>query len=92
MGRPCLRRKIRYNPKIKYFKPNGIRASQLEIVELKNEELEAIRLKNIKNLDQKECASNMHTSPATFQRILANANKKIAIALVKGKAIKILND
>ena len=91
MGRPCLQRKIKYKPEIRYFKPQGVRVSDLEVVELKTEELEAIRLKNIKNLDQKECAKNMHTSPATFQRILQRANKKIAIALVEGKAIKILN-
>ena len=91
MGRPCLQRKIKYKPAIRYFKPQGVRVSDLEVVELKTEELEAIRLKNIKNLDQKECAKNMHTSPATFQRILQRANKKIAIALVEGKAIKLLN-
>jgi predicted DNA-binding protein (UPF0251 family) len=92
MGRPCLQRKINFNPKIKYFKPRGVRVSDLEVIELKNEELEAVRLKNIKNFDQKDCASAMHTSPATFQRILQQANQKIAIALVEGKAIKILND
>ncbi len=91
MGRPCLRRKIKHNPKVKYFKPSGIRVSDLEVIELKDEELEAIRLKNIKNFDQKECAKNMCTSTATFQRILQRANQKIAIALVESKAIKIIN-
>lgn len=65
--------------------------SDLEVVELKKEELEALRLKNIKELDQKECAKLMKTSPATFQRILVSANKKVAFALVNGKAIKIIN-
>ena len=63
--------------------------SDLELVELSLEELEAIRLKNIKNFDQRECADKMNTSPATFQRILARANQKIAEALSEGKAIKI---
>ncbi len=89
LGRPCLKKRINFKPKIKYFKPQGIRVVDLEVIELKKEELEAIRLKYIKNLDQKKCADAMRTSPATFQRILARTNQKIATALVEGKAIKI---
>lgn len=61
------------------------------MLELKEEELEAVRLKNIKKFDQRECAQKMNTSPATFQRILSSAHEKIAVALVEGKAIKIIN-
>jgi len=61
------------------------------VLELKEEELEAVRLKNIKKFDQRECAQKMNTSPATFQRILSSAHEKIAVALVEGKAIKIIN-
>ena len=91
-GRPRLKRKIRFNPDVKYFKPQGVPVSSLDIVELTKEELEALRLKNIKNLDQKECAEAMNTSPATLQRILASAYNKISLALVEGKAIKIINE
>ncbi len=63
----------------------------LEVVELASEEMEAIRLKNIKDLDQTECAKQMKTSQSTFQRILSSAYKKIAEALVEGKAIQIKN-
>jgi len=92
IGRPCLKRRINFDPKAVFFKPAGIPASQLEIIELKKEELEAIRLKNIKDLDQRECAKKMNTSPATLQRILSSAYKKIAIALIEGKVIKIINE
>jgi len=92
MGRPCLKRKIRYNPKVRYFKPPGVPMANLDVVELKKEELEAIRLKNIKKLDQKECAELMNTSPATFQRLLSSAYEKISDALVRGKAIKIVKE
>ena len=88
-GRPCLQRKVKFNPLVRYFKPRGVGVSALEVIELKSEELEAMRLKNIENLDQKQCAEKMQTSPATFQRILSSANQKISIALVEGKAIKI---
>lgn len=61
----------------------------LEVVELNSEEVEALRLKNIEDLDQEEAAKLMETSQSTFQRILSSAYKKIAEALINGKAIKI---
>ncbi len=61
----------------------------LEVVELTHEELEALRLKNIENLDQIKAAKLMQTSQSTFQRILASAYKKISEALIRGKAIAI---
>jgi len=62
----------------------------LEVVTLTTEEVEALRLKNIKDLDQSECAQRMKTSQSTFQRILSSAYKKIAEALIEGKAIEII--
>lgn len=62
----------------------------LKIVELTTEEVEALRLKNIKDLDQVECAKLMKTSQSTFQRILASAYKKISESLIEGRAIKII--
>lgn len=62
----------------------------LEVVELTHEEVEALRLKNKKGLDQIECAKLMKTSQSTFQRILSSAYKKMTEALIKGKAIKIV--
>lgn len=61
----------------------------LRIAELTREEVEAIRLKYVNNLDQKQAASRMKTSQSTFQRILAQANQKMARALIFGQAIKI---
>ena len=91
-GRPRLKRKIGFNPKVDYFKPQGVPMADLEVVELSKEELEAMRLKNIKNMDQRECAEAMNTSPATLQRILASAYNKISIALIEGRAIKITKE
>ncbi len=62
----------------------------LEIIELSAEEVEALRLRNMKNLEQEEAAQKMNTSQSTFQRILSSAYKKITEALVEGKAIKII--
>ncbi len=89
MPRPRLRRKIRFNPEVTYFKPLGVPMRILEELELSCEEVEALRLKNIIGLDQAECAEKMQTSASTFQRILVSAYKKISQALIEGKAIKI---
>ena len=89
MPRPRLCRKIRFRAKTRYFKPQGIPMRNLEIISLTHEEVEALRLKNIQNLDQNDAAQKMNTSQSTFQRILSSAYKKMSEALVKGKAIKI---
>ncbi|EKD56244.1 MAG: hypothetical protein ACD_58C00249G0001 [uncultured bacterium] len=62
----------------------------LEVVELTTEELEAYRLRHLNNLDQQGAAEKMNTSISTYQRILNSVNKKIADALINGKAIKII--
>jgi len=90
MPRPRLCRKIEFNPEVTYFKPQGIPMRDLEIVELTIEEMESYRLRHLNNLDQKEAAKKMHTSPSTYQRILYFAYEKIAEALINGKAIKII--
>ena len=89
MGRPCLRRQINFDPQVKFFKPRGVPLRHLEIIELTREEVEALRLKNIKDLDQVRCAEKMETSQSTFQRILTSAYKKISQAIIGGRAIKI---
>ena len=90
MVRPRLCRRIRFNPNITYFKPQGVPMRYLEIIELTTEEVEALRLRNIKDLEQEEAAKKMNTSQSTFQRILSSAYKKITEALIEGKDIKII--
>lgn len=89
--RPRNCRKISFNPDITYFKPQGVPMRQLEIVELTTEELEAYRLRHIKDLDQQQAAEQMNTSASTYQRIYYSASAKIADALTNGKAIKIIS-
>jgi len=90
MTRPRLCRRIRFNPKVSYYKPQGVPMRFLEVVELTREEVEALRLKNIKNLDQIDAAKQMKTSQSTFQRILTSAYKKMSKAIIEGRAIKII--
>jgi len=91
MPRPRKNCRIRFDPKVTYFKPRGIPLSELEEIDLNHDELEAIRLRYTKNMDQHTCAEKMQISQSTFQRILSSANQKIAQALIEGKAIKIIN-
>ena len=89
MGRHPLCRRVSFMPSVTFFKPAGIPLRELEEVCLSVEELEAIRLKDIEDLEQEQCAEKMNISRPTFVRILDAARKKMAEALIKGKAIRI---
>ncbi len=89
MPRPRLQRIIRFCPNVYYFKPRGVPLRDLKVVRLTVEEVEALKLKNIDQLSQVECAKKMKTSQSTFQRILASAYKKVSEAIIEGKAIEI---
>jgi predicted DNA-binding protein (UPF0251 family) len=80
---------VSYIPPVSYFKPAGIPLRELEEVCLTVEETEAVRLKDLEDLEQEQCAARMNVSRPTFVRILNAARKKIAEALVHGKAIRI---
>lgn len=88
--RPRLCRRIRFNPDITYFKPQGVPMREILELQLDHDELEAMRLKNIKKFDQTTAAEKMNVSQSTFQRILASAYEKVTQALVEGNAIKIV--
>ncbi len=89
MPRPRRMRRVRFGVNVDYFKPRGVPVSSLNVVELNIEELEAIRLYDYEGTDQTEAAKKMNVSQPTFHRILSSARKKIAEALVNGKAIQI---
>jgi len=92
LGRPRRRRRIKFDHRANFYKPQGVPLKSLDIVELSIEELEALRLKNIEDKSQDECAKIMKTSQSTFQRILSEAYRKVSRGLVEGKAIKISKD
>jgi predicted DNA-binding protein (UPF0251 family) len=89
MPRPRLCRRVRSLPETTYFKPAGVPLRELEEVVLTVDEFEAVRLKDLEGLEQEECAKKMKISQPTFFRLLNSARKKIADAIVNGKAIKI---
>ena len=93
MARPTKCRRVEFFPEQTYYTPCrgsacGGRQAQEEI-NLKIEELEAMRLKDLEDLNQDECAARMQISRQTFQNVLDSARKKVALALTEGKAIRI---
>jgi predicted DNA-binding protein (UPF0251 family) len=89
MPRPKKNRWISCHPGITYYKPQGIPLRTLEQVFIGVDEFEAIRLADMEGLSQEDAADKMNISRPTFGRIVAEGRKKIAIALVEGKAIRI---
>jgi len=78
-----------FPPGLTYFKPAGIRLVDLKESVLTVDEFEALRLKDLEGLEQETAAGRMAVSQPTFHRILSSARKKIADAIVNGKAIRI---
>ncbi len=72
-----------------YFKPRGIPLSELDEVNLNIDEVEALKLADYEGLYQEEAAKRMNISRATFGRIVEAAHRKIADAIIHGKAVKI---
>lgn len=89
MARPRNCRRVWALPGSEYFKPRGISLSMLEEITLTIDEFEAIRLADLENLYQEQAADKMKISRPTFGRIIESAHKKVAEALVQGKALKI---
>jgi predicted DNA-binding protein (UPF0251 family) len=86
-----VRRRIRGKFNHNCFKPCGIARHSLDFITLTKDEIEAIRLADFEEMYHQEAADEMQISRPTFSRILSNARKKIATALIEGKAIEIEN-
>ena len=89
MPRPQCPRRVAAIPTSDYFKPRGVPVTQLEEIILTVDELEALRLADLEGLYHDQAATRMRISRPTFGRIVASARKKVAGALVKGKALRI---
>jgi len=89
MPRPRRCRRIGFQPDIVYFKPAGVRLVNLEEATLTFDELEALRLKDLEGVEQENAAKKMEISQPTFHRLIIAARKKVADALINGKAINI---
>ena len=82
-------RRISGRPASSLFKPAGIPARGLSEVELTLDEFESVRLADFEGLYQEAAALRMGVSRQTFGRIVEAARRKIADALVNGKALRV---
>ena len=89
MPRPFCKRFVGWQPHVSLFKPAGIPAGELELVVLSLDEVEALRLADLNGQYQEAAADQMKISRATFARIIESARRKVADALVHGKALQI---
>lgn len=89
MVRPRICKMVCAEPGVTYFKPRAIPLTELKEVELTVEEFEVLRLKDLEGNEQTAVAKRMGVSQPTLHRLLVSAHRKIADALVNGKAIKI---
>ncbi len=88
-GRRSGPRNIGFEPESLCYKPCGKRGNRLERVALGHDEMEALRLSDYEGLYQEEAALRMGISRSTFSRIVTEARRKVADALLHGKVIMI---
>lgn len=89
MPRPFCPRRIAGRPGATVFKPAGIPSRELEEVVMTLDEFEALRLADLEGLYQEQAAQQMNVSRPTFSRVVDAAHRKLADALVHGKALRI---
>ncbi|CAG23272.1 DUF134 domain-containing protein [Photobacterium profundum] len=87
MPRPKNPRNICGRPADSCFKPNRIPMSQLEKVQLADDEFEALRLVDLLKMQQQEAAIEMGVSRQTLANILKSARFKVMDCLTQGKAL-----
>ena len=90
MPRPLNDRRVRaYALPAALWKPAGIPARDLEQVILTVDQAEALRLADLEGLYQEAAARRMNVSRQTFGRIIEEARRLVADALLNGKALRI---
>lgn len=89
MVRPKKYRKMCTPPMVNGFKPFGTCMKQEQEVQLLFEEWEVIRLLDYDDMNQVDAAAQLNVSRPTLTRIYLKARKKMAKALVEGRALLI---
>jgi predicted DNA-binding protein (UPF0251 family) len=89
MARPHCPRRVDAVPPWTYFKPRGVPVAQLDEIRLTVDELESLRLADLEGLYHEDAAERMNVSRPTFGRIVESARRKVAEALVRGRALRI---
>ena len=89
MPRPPKKRYVCGMPKSGCFMPGDLQTKKEDGIRMTVEEYETIRLIDLEDATQEECAAQMRIARTTVQGIYHDARKKIADALVNGKQLLI---
>ena len=87
MSRPRIKKFVCDEPKYREFTVKD--ASNGDTSSLKTEEYEVIRLIDLEEMSQEECAVQMQVSRPTVQILYASARRKIADFIVNGNRLVI---
>ncbi len=87
MGRPKIPRNICGHPADSCFKPNGTPLRDLPQVQLLEDEFEALRLVDLKGMQQQEAAVVMGVSRQTLANLVKSGRRKMVDCLANGKAL-----
>lgn len=89
MPRPLKTRKVFSEPRAYYFKPRAVPLCELETVMLRLDEFQAVKHSDLQGGNQTSGAAAMRVSRQTYGLILAAARRKLADAVVNGKALRV---
>lgn len=89
MPRPRKRRHCRRFQGDRVFKPRSIPMSDLQVVRLGVDELEALRLCDLEGNEQESAGARMGVSRGTVQRMLKSGRAKVVRALLDSSALVI---
>lgn len=89
MARPRKLRRVCFLPQEDKYGPISSQKRNRETINMTVDEYEAIRLIDLEEMTQEQCADKMNVARTTVQRIYNIARKKIAKSLVNGQMLKI---
>ena len=89
MSRPRKWRKVCCLPDSNLFGPLNVQINKEQFIMMTVDEYETIRLIDLEDFTQEECAGQMNIARTTVQGIYNNARKKLAESLVNGKVLSI---
>jgi predicted DNA-binding protein (UPF0251 family) len=87
-GRPRMNRSLEGGPSARCYAPQCDSDKQGEMVSLLPEEMAAINLIDLQQMEQEQAASVLGVSRKTIWRDIHEARRKIADALINGKTIQ----
>jgi predicted DNA-binding protein (UPF0251 family) len=89
MPRPRKWRKVCCLPESDRFGPLNASINEKRFVTMTVDEYETIRLIDLEEFTQEECAEQMKIARTTVQRMYNDARKKLAESLVRGSVLRI---